>query len=395
MKILTNAYEANLPKSEKVSQGGTANFSKALSRFLITQGHEWIGLIIKSEEIKDPKLSLLLKKDGRSFWKLISPRRKSLFKNTKNLAEIEDFFKPAINLVSGLLEEIKPDIIFLNGAYLNPWIILKAAQKLNIPIVAKHPGIWKKELERNPKLYTKNGLQNLLEMEQDFSKLSSYEIFLNDWSRKVYQKEVFPVANNHSEIISLPITAVKSSNKKQTNKETYTIGIVARWDRIKNHEAVLALAKLAKEKELPWTFYSITSIPATKVNKQFKEDYRQYIQIEPPKNRQELNKFYEKMDLMILPSHFDVSPHVVPEALFNDTPTLISPNVGWVSDYQQTGAKNWIIDFDNPEKVIKRILELKNKPMPEKLLKRLKKNSDPEYSLKKFLNVFKKTKLKP
>lgn len=96
------------------------------------------------------------------------------------------------------------------------------------------------------------------------------------------------------------------------------------------------------------------------------------------------------MDLMILPSHFDVSPHVVPEALFNGVPTLISPNVGWVSDYQRTGAKNWIIDFGNPEKVVKRILELKNKLIPEKLIKTLMQNSNPEYSLKKFLNVFKK-----
>ncbi|MBU2036882.1 glycosyltransferase [Patescibacteria group bacterium] len=394
MRILTNAYESNVPKSNKVSQGGTANFSRALSNFLIEHNHEWIGLIIKPEKIKNPNLSLLFEKEGRSFWKLTSPKKRNLFKNTKNLSAIEDFFKPTTDLLSDFLGKIKPDVIFLNGAYLNPWLILKAGAKLNIPIVTKHPGIWKKELERNPKLYTENGLKNLLEMEKDFSKLSSREIFLNDWSRKVYQKEVFRVNNARSEIISLPISPVKNSGKKQPNKKNYNIGVVARWDRIKNHQAVLALAKLAEEKKLPWTFYSVTSIPPTNIHQEFKENYKRYIRVEEPKNRQELNKFYKKMDLMILPSHFDVSPHVVPEALFNGTPTLISPNVGWVSDYQRTGAKNWIIDFGNPEKVVERVLELKNTPLPEKLLKILKNNSDPEYSLKKFLNVFKKVKRK-
>jgi len=395
MKILTNDYESNIPKFNKVSQGGTANFSRSLSTFLTKLDHEWIGLIIKSAKIKNPDFSLLFVRDNQSFWRLTSPRKRNLFKNTSCLSEIEDFFKPTINLLSDLIKEIKPDVIFLNGAYLNPWLILRASEKLNIPIITKHPGIWKKELERNPRLYSENALKNLLEMEKDFSKLSSYEIFLNDWSRKIYQKEVFPVNDNRSEIISLPIAAIKNSNKKQTDKKTYDIGVVARWDRIKNHEAVLALAKLAKEKELPWNFYSVTSIPPTNARRQFKEEYRRYIKVEPPKNRQDLNKFYARMDLMILPSHFDVSPHVVPEALFNNTPTLISPNVGWVSDYQRTGAKNWIINFDDPEKVIKRILALKNKPLPEKLIKRLKKNSQPEHSLKKFLNVFKKVKLKP
>ena len=232
-------------------------------------------------------------------------------------------------------------------------------------------------------------------MEKDFSKLSSYEIFLNDWSRKVYQKEVFPINNSRSEIISLPIAAVKSSYKKRTDKKKYYIGVVARWDRIKNHQAVLALAKLAGKKGLPWVFYSVTSIPLTNLRKHFKEDYRRYIHVKNPKNRQDLNQFYKKMDLMILPSHFDVSPHVVPEALFNNTPTLISPNVGWASDYQLTGANDWVVDFEDPAKVIERIIKIKSKTLPKKLLRMLRKNSNPQYSLKKFLAVFKKISLKP
>lgn len=390
MKILSNDYETNLPGAGKASQGGTAIFSQALSNFLIKRGHKWVGLIIKPEKTKAPSLFSIFEKNDQSFWRLIVPKKHDLLKNAKNLAEIEAFFRPTINLVSGLIKKVNPDVIFLNGAYLNPWIILKAGEGLNIPIIAKHPGIWKKELERYPKLYAENSLKNLLEMEQDFSRLSSYEIFLNDWSRGIYQKEVFPVDNSRTEIIPLPITPIKSPGRKQTNKKTYNIGVVARWDRIKNHEAVLALAKIAKEKGLPWNFYSVTSIPATNARKQFKEDYKRYISVEPPKNHQKLNKFYKKMDLMILASHFDVSPHVVPEALFNNTPTLISPNVGWISDYRLSGADEWIIDFQNPVEVINRIIKLKNKTIPKKLLKTLKRNSDPEYSLKKFLNVFKK-----
>lgn len=396
MKILANEYESNIPRSSKISQGGTANFSLVLSDFLTENGHEWLGLIVKILKRRKLELHFDGQTNRKSFWELVIPAQtRRLIRAAKEFSELEQLFEEPIDLTVELLKKERPNLVFLNGTYLNPWIILKAAARLKIPAVTKHAGIWKREIKANHPRYSQERLAILGEIEKDFSRLSAHEIFLNEWSRDVYEKEVFPIDRKKTSIIRLPFSDIAPCPKKKKSDGIFKIGIVARWDKIKNQMAVLKLAKAASEKKLPWAFYSVVSIPSARNNRRFEKDYQKYVRIEPPRDRRKLDQFYQKMDLMILPSHCDVSPHVVPEALFNGTPTLISPNMGWINDYRLAGAEDWIIDFDDPEKVIARIQRLKIKPLPGKLRGRFESHANIEFPLSEYLDIFTKINSRP
>ncbi|MBU3895877.1 glycosyltransferase [Patescibacteria group bacterium] len=381
MKILGNDYKTSIPRSNRMSHGGTASFAPLLSNFLIKNGHQWVGININfAKEKSEP--TLVYEKDGKSFWDVAVPRALVLrTRNSRKKPDLKEVFKKEIEEISSLISSIKPDLVFLNGAYFKPWFLLQAAYKAKIPIIAKHAGIWKKEIE-GFRSFSDPAKETFKEAERDFSKLSTVEIFLNSWSRSVYRKEVFSPKN--SEVIALPIHLPKIKIKSHKNPN-FNIGLVARWDAIKNHEAFLALAKECRKQNLPWEFYAVVSIPDRDVRK---KEYSEYISIEPIKNKRNLSFFYQKMDLTILPSHFDVSPHVVPESIFNGTPAMISENVGWIDDYKI--AQDWVADFSDIPSVIEKIKKIQNLPMPKELINTLLMRCDPESCLKKYLEVFKR-----
>ena len=82
------------------------------------------------------------------------------------------------------------------------------------------------------------------------------------------------------------------------------------------------------------------------------------------------------MDILLLPSHFDVSPHVVMEAALEGVGTIISSNVGWGDEYRACGMGKWIVDFSSAQKTSAKI---------EKILTNKKSYSDDVGTLKKYL----------
>ena len=168
--------------------------------------------------------------------------------------------------------------------------------------------------------------------------------------------------------------------------------MVGRWDIIKNHEAFLNIAMLSNKLNLSWEFYSVTTIPETKNKIKLKNNYKKYIKILPPMDKNKLNNFYSEMDLMILPSHFDVSPHVVIEAAVLNTPTLISKGVGHVDIIKKFNNNDFIIDFLDSNKVINRINKIKNKKYSKELIEEFKKIHSTNNVIKEYFNVFNKIK---
>ncbi|MBI4708776.1 MAG: glycosyltransferase family 4 protein [Candidatus Portnoybacteria bacterium] len=393
MRILSNDFFSNAFPAKQVSSGGPARFAKSLSQAAINEGGSWIGIIIRNEKESQIKIENLKKEGRASYWKLTLPTKlyKKITLGKKNNSP-EIILKPVIDKLKLFIEKSRPDVIFLNGFSIYAWIVLKAAFETKTPLVIKHAGILKKEIDIYHDFFSKAGAKILYETEREISDIARYEIFLNKWSWNVYNKEVRKVSKKQGVIIPLPLPngyILKRHKPKRVEKIIH-IGMVARWDRIKNHPAALALAKRINELKLPWKIHSITLIPETKHNPQLKEEYKKYISVEKQRSAEALKKFYRKMDLIIIPSHFDVSPGIVLEAVSEGVGVLISPNVGWVSEFKRAGAGEWIIDFSNPDKVVRRIKKLIGKEIPYSLLKSIEENHNSKRVFGKYLEIFKK-----
>jgi len=392
MIIFSNDYPVNLPGSNLPAKGGPANFAKRFKKFLKTGGNNWIGLIIGFSSVNKSKLKLISKTKVLQYYKLNIPAKlpKKISRTSKQI-NAEELFKSEINLIIELIKESKPDIILLNGYAISNWLILKAAQKQKVPIAIQHAGIWTKELEIYKDFYTLAGRKMMEDMEKEIPKIADAEIFINDWSRRYFNKNVAKTDKNKTHIIPLPLNFedYKCTKIRKKSKQTFNIGIISRWDRIKNHEAVAHLSEQARKNGLPWKFYSITKIPRTSKNREIKQLYRKNIIIVGRTNQIGIRNFCQKMDLIILPSKFETAGFVVLEAIASGASVIISKNVGFVDDFRKNGAKDWIIDFDKTDLAIKKISAVINKPMPATLASVLKKNHRSEKVFNDYMRLFK------
>jgi glycosyltransferase involved in cell wall biosynthesis len=399
MLILSNGFPSNIPDSEKVSQGGPANFARLFVNYILANTkHEWIGIMLESVDHSRTSLEDVFQADRRQYFKILTPKKclaALRYANDKNLKP-DVIFKEQISLLAKFVEEKKPSVIFLNGFGILNWLLLKAAQQTNTPAVIQHAGIWSKELSIHKELYSKHSRKLMEQMEVDSSLLTSCEIFLNEWSKNYYQKNVFRGSSGKSTIIPLPFDFASFrllSNSRRLRrfkfpKENFQIGTIARWDEIKNHTAILALAKSAKKLGLPWTFHTIVDIPQAKNYEKKEADYKKYIDVIPPVDRIGVSDFCRSLDLIIMPSLFDVSPTVVLEAIASGTPVVISKNVGYYSDFFHFEGKKWIVDFSKPEKAIHAIKQLLGKNMSGKLTRKIKTSHNHRKVFAEYLKVF-------
>ncbi|MCR4322570.1 MAG: glycosyltransferase family 4 protein [Candidatus Azambacteria bacterium] len=388
MIILSNDYTSNTPSSRIKSQGGPAAFAKIFSRYVTARGHQWVGIIEKTDTRKVFRHQKKEYSKKRTYVEVRYNRKyiTHITKATKNIDPCE-VLSPRIIHLAKVIRSISPDIIFLNGFSLSSWVLMMAGHMAGIPIVMQHAGIWGKEIKMYSDWFPSAARKILYEMERDISRFADHEIFLNKRSWQAYNESVAQVGAHRATVIPLPYASFVYHEKKR-KKDAYDIGIVARWDRIKNHEAFLRVAKKAHEKKMPWTFHAVTSIPDTSTKKKFKDEYRKFISVKKPMDRKGITRFYKKMDLMILPSHFDVSPFVVIEAAMEGTTTLISPNVGHADEYKKAGAQKWVIDFSDVAAVVRRIQKIISTAPPKKLIRSFEKLHNPERVCSQYLQLF-------
>lgn len=404
MRIFTNGFPTNLPDSENVSQGGPANFARLFVNYIAEskQAHEWIGVMMEGVESDKVSIKQVFSSPQRSYYRLYTPRSllraitRARSKNTK--AEL--ILKRPIDRVVRLLREQKPDVVFLNGFGLLNWILLKAAAKEGIPSVIQHAGIWTKELNIHKDLYTVCGRELMEQMEQDSTKLVAAEIFLNKWSMDYYRQNVVPGFEEKGVIVPLPFDfgsfkLLRGSGQADSfnlNKGELNIGVIARWDHIKNHAFVLAMAKKALKSKLPWKFNTIVEIP--KKYKKEKEEYQKYVNVIAPVDRVGISNFCHSMDMLFLPSLFDVSPTVVLEAIASDTPILISSTIGYYHDFLDNNSSDWVMDTKDTKHTLDKILKLVGKKMPDALKKEIISKHDYRKVFSAYLEIFEKVSSK-
>lgn len=392
MKIFSNDYNANLPINKWPIKGGTAKFARLFSKLMIKRGYEWVSLVDAYAD-QDLCANVIIENKKRKWWVVSLPKKYI----HNNFTLIKKYKEPG---VSGelLVDEIKnilviekPDIVFINGSSCFAWALLKASSLANISVVALHAGIWGLEIDLYSDFFTPAGVKVLKKMESDFAQLPVCNVFLNETSKRYFQKNIYKIPNKKTAIIPLPSESgpINKLIKKKTSKKI-NVGLVARWDRIKNHKAFLGTAKELLKIDNNYNFFAVTSVPETDAYKEFKEDYKKNIKVLPPMTQGQLKSFYRKMDFMLLPSIFDVSPHVVLESALEGVPTFISKNVGYAKIFSDNGLKDFIVDFSNYKLVARKINSMKQKKYPTSFIKMLKYLHDPKKVIDKYEELFNK-----
>lgn len=388
MKVLFDVHPSLFDGTGKKGvAGGPKLFSKLLIRHLRTQGYSFVALSLRSKielgdicELKRKKLNSgvwLYAQTGMNVAKILqaSPR------NVKSLTMVP------LQVVIDILKQENPDVVLLNGYSLYNWYLLTAAHKLGIPVVVSHHGLWFKEVGVIPSSNSKT-IRIVKYLEREISKKATKEIFLNDFSCKVYRDQLNVMPKKNSVIIPIPYNPIflKTNSNSRAGKYAINIGFVGRWDPIKNPDAVLKVAREARRLKKGWQFYAVTQVGHRNSLKKIEQGFRKELVVIGSLMPTALKSFFGKMNLLILPSEFDVSPTVVLEAALQNKGTIISPHVGWVSDYRKYGLDDWISDFKNPGLVIKRIESLLSQELPKPFLKHLKGDHNPA----KILNLYTK-----
>lgn len=385
MKILFNSYPEFTVKNKPV-YGGPRIFAKLFMDYCQKNNLTYAGLIARKDNKIDGDFQVTHSKNSQILLKLNFDSKK--FFRTRQ-TKVPVYFDKYIDIIAEQITAARPDIVLLMGFSFINWMTLKAARKAGIPVINTHLGLWYKEIENLSALITPQSRNLAREMEKDISRLAQCEIFLNDYSRKLYSKELIKTKN--AVVIPLPydrryLTPRPHRKKRRTHRN---IGMIGRWDLIKNPEAFYNLAKESYQQKLPWQFYAIMKIQPTPGLKHLEKKYSDYVHIMRPMHSHGVKRFIHEMDVLVLPSHFDVSPNVVMEGILAHKMTLISPNVGWVDEYSKLGVRKWITKFEDPEKVIDLLESLSHAIPPKKLYNYIKAKHSPTSVFDEYLKLFK------
>ncbi|KKT69596.1 MAG: hypothetical protein UW63_C0052G0005 [Candidatus Uhrbacteria bacterium GW2011_GWF2_44_350] len=382
-----NTYYDKIYKGE----GGTINFTKNFIKNFSKKNHELVGLILHGKKEKDNiiEVSRTKRKDHEildvtlrlNSFDIVETKKRKIPKST---------VLPRKLLCDFFLQE-KPDIFFLNGFSIAYWYLFDAATKAGIPVVVVHHGLWFKEFKNISKKSTKEAFFLMRKMERDVSRRAAKEVFLNELCLKEYEKGLkIKVDKKRAAVISYPYNEIftKGSKKLKSRKDdrALKIGMVGRWDPIKNPQALIDLSKAAKKNGKDWRFFLVTRVSKNHVLKSQKKVISRHVEVVPPMPPKKLAKFFQRMDLLILPSEFETFASVVSEAILQKRFTLVSPNVGWSDIYRKNELENWIIDFGDPYKVIERIEKNCFQEVPKQFLNYFEK----EFRAKKIFDDYEK-----
>ncbi|MBU1039059.1 glycosyltransferase [Patescibacteria group bacterium] len=391
MKILFNGYQNLLPPRNGHHYGGPQSFTNSFINYLKQKtNHTFTAIILRSDQrIKGSDLKIKKTKEGPNNWLTIRANLKIKKIIKASTTTLPYGYQAIIKKLTAEIKNIQPDVILFNGFSVPNWYLLKAAHQSGLPILVAHHGLWFKDIQATGQLYSNSGKKLALKMEKDIYLLADQQIFFNDFSQKIFTTKIGGFFANKINYLPLPYNTVYLNKKKPAtaNSKILKIGLIGRWDNIKNHRAFWQLAKTTTKQKLPWKFYSVTHWPDNKPLNNLQKKYKKHIQLVGQMTPAKLKKFYQSMNLLVLPSHFDVSPTVVMEAALQNRLTLISANVGWVSIYKKFGLNKLIANFNQPKQIINLIKNNTKQPAPTKFYNYIKTQHHPSEVFKKYLKL--------
>ncbi len=397
MKILFNGYK-NLfdGTAPRGVAGGPRLFTMQLIKHLQSHKHSFVGLVVDSRKNMNDRVRITHHPVRRGNWIEVTMRLNlNLILNSHSL-KIDQYTKVAIEKLAAIMAEEQPDVVLLNGFSLVNWYLLQAAHTAGIPVVTSHHGLWFKEATEIMGRQASHTLKLVKQMEADTRKLTAHQIFLNDYSKKVFEQQYGKTLTHRTSIIPIPYNPLFLNRGRIPKKQhtTKRIGFVGRWDAIKNPQIIYELAQEIKRQGKNWEVFAVLRINEAKILKYLRRPFAQMVTVIPPMLPRLLKKFYHDMDLLVLPSRFDVSPTVVIEAALQNRGTIISPEVGLADDYKMFGMPDWIHDFRNPKNTVEYIDRMMNRKLPPKFTTFMARYHQPDKILSQYLKILHSVALK-
>jgi glycosyltransferase involved in cell wall biosynthesis len=370
MKVLCNLSSKNI--------GGIVNYLEGFSRvFEIDNNFELIGWeVLKNKPEKKPPF------DGHIIYRpFIYPRffEKPLFENAKTYDTFSAKLEPIISWIEKLIKTENPDLVLIYGTFWAPWCLLRAAERLNIPVIHYYAG----SLVLETLSFKSYQRKIFLKIEKDFnSNIVRSHIFPSEIARRKIENDIHKKQLTNSVVIHNGIdTGYFIKKQKRLNK----IGFVFRWTEVKNTEIIFKLAQINKEKKGILKFFVVTDINQN--HKDYKK-LKKIARILPPMRYKDLNKFYSGCDVIVSPSNFETFGNVPLEEIFAGTPSLINNNMGVSEVFKKIGLSDFVIDFSDSESVYQHILNAQTILIPVELRHQVKENYSFEKIYSEYLKIF-------
>lgn len=274
-----------------------------------------------------------------------------------------------IETTKNILRKEAPDIVLINGTYSAPWILAQAAHELGIPMVLRYAGVLQKELG-NKGYFVR---RRLLQYEQWIVSAANAIIFPSGLCRKTVEREIVRRSIKNGVVIPNPVSHAGTAHKRHTRKARYTMAAIGRWSAIKNFQAFLALHDALQDEQWPHRAIMVTSFWDERFG------ISETIERKDPMDQDDLRVFYQSLDLLVVPSHFETFCNVAAEALVHGCSVLVSENIGIADVLRKAGLHRMIIkSFDDPAVVVAAVKRLSKTKLSAKEHRVIVKLLDPQ-----------------
>ncbi len=368
---------------------GATHFTSNFFTYFERTSHVLMGVAFENpsqSKIVEPKRHI----KGKAPWLLINfsvPTRDILCLPS---GAADKYITDAIDRIAEEFTLLKPDVFFLNGFSAKAYLLFRAAVKAGIPVVSAHHGLWFLEAFAHA-IIPQEAILRRKAAERDIVASSAKNIFLSPLSKRVFEEYVGKIPPQHFSLIALPYNPLfaEQPDAPMPLHKKIRVGIVGRWDPIKNHHAYLELTKKARAQGLDWEFVAVTLLnPQVEALANIHDEYSDFITVYPHMDPKELRELYRTLDIVVVPSHFETFCGVVMEAILQGKPVLISSGVGWVDAFEEYGLAHWITSFEDPAFVIEKIKQMVHEVPPQKLIDDVLRENSPEVVFAQYERLF-------
>lgn len=188
-------------------------------------------------------------------------------------------------------------------------------------------------------------------------------------TKKTVEREVFKNKIKNFIVLPNPVSGNFFQKRRSEVKDSVRrIGVVSRWSKIKNLDFIIELAKYNSKRNDSFEITLITDRISIKNNK---DKLNKIINLRKPVCNNSLKKFYKSQGVILSASHFETYGNVAQESIACGTPAFINKNMGVVETFQKIGLDDYIINFDSPSGVLKKVAEIIERPVPSESIKTL------------------------
>lgn len=280
----------------------------------------------------------------------------------------------------------KPDAVLINGTYFLPWCLYQASLSFRTKRILHYHGILTKEICH----WKKENRFIFEQMEKTFDDKKLFYIFPSLFAKKTVEDEVFKhkIKSNFA-VMPNPIffkPILRDAKREIKRRDKRNVGSVTRWTAIKNPLFLRKIAKHDLKQGDKFDFHVITDLSD---KSRLRKKLNCLLNFQSSMNHAALKKYYDSMDLIISPSHFETYGNVAQEALVHGTPALVSSNMGVAETFNKFGLDRYVIDFNSTSNVYKQIKEISHEKIDYGLRRLMAAELSPDIIHGKILSTIK------